>query len=280
MRLTSVFVGVLVAAGVLLVGCFNTSPVSSGGDFSGKGQVQISIKIGKVGSLAKSAAIELDSLVVEFSAPGEAPTKRKFAISGNEQQSVNFEIELAAGKTWTILGRTYAQRSWHGWGEAVEVHYGATQINVVEGVNPGVQLFVNSRYSMLMVRINPVPDSSTYMGLAMGNDRNMMWWTLDDTTYEKGAKSAADTVKLYYDWLDVRDWSTDIQVIIRGDWNGVPNIDLYWGTVNIPQVLAGQDASYSFNLNWIGPSSTTGTTTIEAIIGKVGLITVDGTPLN
>lgn len=260
-----------------LFGCSQVSPTAS--DPGPTGKVQVVVKLGKVGALAKTAAITLDSLTLDFSASGEASKHEVVSISGSDQQTVNLTVELAANKNWTVQARTYdGAQVWN------NVHLGTTSFNVVEGNNPTVTLTLSARYSMLMVRINPVPDSSTYMMLAPGNDRTMMWMTWDDTTYSKGAKPATDTVKLYYDWLSVTDPmmpnQQNIQVVIRGTWNGTPNVDLYWGTLSIASVLAGQDASYSFNLNWIGPSATTAQVPIEVIVGKVGLITVDGTPIN
>lgn len=259
-----------------MLGCSqNNSPVSAGG---GVGEVPLVIKLGKVGSLAKTAAISLDSMTLDFTASGEANVHQKIDISGNDQQTVTTSVELAANKSWALTIRTYdGAQQWN------YVHNGSTSFNVVEGKNPTVSMTLSARYSMLMVRINPVPDSSTYMALAQGNDRSMMMIRWDDTTYSKGNKSTTDTVKLYYDWLSVTDqmpMTQNIQVLIRGTWNGTPDVDLYWGTLSITSVLAGQDASYSFNLNWIGPSSTTGNVPIEVTIGKIGTIIVDGTPVD
>jgi hypothetical protein len=271
---------VSVLAASVFFGCSQQSPVSTVEQPTG--QVSLTLKLGKVGSLAKAtkvAAITLDSLTLDFTASGEASIHQVILISGNDQQVVTTTVELAAGKNWTVNVRTYDDaQPWN------QVHYGSTSFDVVEGSNPPVGLTLSARYSMLMVRVNPVPDSSTYMLLAPGNDRTMMWMTWDDTSYVKGAKPATDTVKLYHDWLNVTDPMMpnpqDIQVVIRGTWNGTSNVDLYWGTLNIPTILAGVDASYSFSLNWIGPSSTTSQVQIDVTVGKVGMITVDGTPIN
>jgi hypothetical protein len=260
---------------MLLTSC-GKSPVSfqDSVDNSAKGQVQVMVKLGKIGSLAKAAEISLDTLMLDLSATGEASIHQGIAVSGHDQQTVNTTIELAAGKTWTLSARTVDDLNpWQ------SVHSGSTTFSVVAGNNPAVTLNLDAIYSMLVVRINPIPDSSTYMGLGGGNDANSFWASMDDTTYTKGTKPTTDTVKLYYDWLNVGSWGQNIQVLIRGVWNGNQNVALYWGTLNIPQVIAGQDASYSFNLNWVGPSATSGQKPIAVTVGKVGVITVDGTPV-
>jgi hypothetical protein len=274
MKHVSVIVPLLASAAMLFTGC-GKSPVSfqDSADNYATGKVQVMVKLGKIGSLAKAAEISLDTLMLDLSATGEASIHQDIALSGHDQQTVNTTIELAAGKTWTLSARTVDDiNPWQ------SVHSGSTTFSVVEGNNPAVTLNLDAAYSMLVVRINPVPDSSTYMALSFGDSTNN-FWAIDDTTYTKGAKPVTDTVKLYYDWLSVSSWEQKIQVMIRGTWEGSENVALYWGTLNIPAVVAGQDAGYSFNLNWIGPSKTNGQKPIAVTIGKVGVITVDGKPV-
>ncbi len=263
---------VVASMAALVVGCSQSDGPMSVENRS-TGDVPVVVNLEKVGSLAKAtktAAISLDSIVFDLTATGETPVHHMIPISGNSQQVVNTSLELAAGKNWSMTVRTYDDER-----PMDNVHYGSTSFDVVEGSNPPVTMSIDAQYSMLMVRINPVPDSSTFMALYQGNDPSQLWSLWDDTTYSKGEKPATDTVKLYYDWLNVG-MSTNIQVLIRGDWEGQPNTDLYWGTLNIPDIVAGQDAAYTFTLGWIGPSATTGTVPIEVTVGSVGLITVDG----
>jgi hypothetical protein len=258
---------------VSFFGCAQAPTAYSASGDNQTGQVQLLVKLGKVGSLAKTAEISLDSLVLVFFASGEADVRRNIPISGHEQQTVNLTVELAANKSWTVSASTYDNWS--------VIHSGSANFNVVEGSNPAVSLALSANYSMLMVRISPLPDSATYVALSSGSELGN-FWPIDDTTFSKGPKLATDTAKLFYDFFPVNNGmssSQDNQVAIRGTWNGVENIVLYWGTVNIPLPAPGQDASYSFNLNWVGPSSVFGQVPIEATIGRVGSITVDGVPI-
>ena len=273
------FVAIFVVA--MLFSCVMDSaqgPVSPEG--SAVGEVQVTLNLGKVGGLAKSATIDLDSLAMTFMAAGEVTVRRTVILSGYAQQVVNQTVALTANKNWTLQIQTYdwvEDPTMPGMFRNMVVHSGNTSFDVVEGANPTVSLSVNAKYSMLVVRINPLPDSSTFVGLYQGTDISMLYQRYDDTTYTKKVQSETDSVKLYYDWLEVNGMSYDIQVIIRGDWNGA-DTSLCWGTLNIPKVISGQDDSYAFDLTWIGPGRPEGDVPISVTVGKVGVITVDGTP--
>ena len=277
-RLNVLFVSVFGAMFVFGCSQFSSSPTAS--SQGSKGEVQLLVNLGKVGALAKSAAITLDSLTLDFTATGENPIHKMIPIFGPNDQTVNFTVSLGVNKDWTVIARTYdGVQTWN------NVHYGSTSFKVIEGINPIVILNLSARYSMLMVRINPVPDSSTSMILGSGNDMNMIRMTKwDDITYAKGFKSSTDTVKLYYDWLQVTDStmrnSENIQVLISGTWDGKDSVPLYWGTLKMDSVFAGQDANRFFNLNWCGPAPSKDSVQTRVVLGKIGLQTVYGTPKN
>lgn len=275
-RLSVLSVSVFAAA--VLFGCsqFSSSPTASGQGPTA--EVQLLVDLGQVGSLAKSAAITLDSLTLDFTATGEIPIHRMVPLSGSNQQTVNLTVELAC-KPWTVNAR-----SWDGARTYDNVHGGSATFTVVEGTNPPVVLSLDSRYSMLMVRINPVPDSATYIALYQDTSRTWLYQMYDDTSFTRRAQLPTDTVKLYYDWLPVSmggpkmGGETGIQVIVRGIWGG-NLVDLYYGNLMIPSVAAGVDASYTFNLNWIGPSSKKAQQPITVTVGKAGNIIIDGKPI-
>ena len=266
----SLAVGVFVS--VLVYSCSQISPTTT--SQGAKGEVQLLVNLGKVGALAKSAAITLDSLTLDFTATGENPIHKMIPISESGQQIANLTLSLAC-KQWTVNART-----WDGARTYDNVHGGTTIFTVVEGANLPVSLSLDARFSMLMVRINPVPDSATYMALYQDTSLTRLYQMYDDTIFTRRTQMVTDTAKLYYDWLPVSMGGpmmggSGIQVVIRGIWNG-RFIDLYHGNLMFPSVVAGVDASYTFNLNWIGPSNKTALQQITATAGRVATVIVDG----
>ncbi len=275
------FVAVIVAS---MAGCSKSSPTAAN-DSGAKGDVLLSINLGKVGALMKQAqetAISLDSLTMDLTATGEPSVHRVFPLSGNDQQTVNLDIELAANKQWTLQATTYALRpscpTCTNYYSQI-IHQGSTSFNVAEGTNPPVNLTISALYSMLRVRINPIPDSATEISLYQGNDFSQLYSLWADTTFSRVSRPLTDTARIEYDWLNVQSFSQYIQVVIKGIWNGA-SVPLYWGTLTIPHVVAGADSSYSFNLGWVGPSSVTGQDSINVTIGNIGVITANGTPVD
>ncbi|MDD4902385.1 MAG: hypothetical protein PHE24_04575 [Patescibacteria group bacterium] len=282
-RLMSVLAVSVFVAG--MIGCSNNrSPVSNNAS-GAKGNVELSIKMGKVGALAKmakTAEINLDSLTLDLTATGEVPIHSVTLISGHDQQIVTKNFELAANKNWTVQARTYATEPNPGCPQCPpnirQIHNGSTSFDVAEGNSDPVNLTINAQYSMLVTRINPIPDSCNRITLYQGSDMNQLWNMWADTNFAIEQRAATDTAKLRYDWLYVQSYSQNIQVVIRGVWNGVPMI-LYWGTFSIPQVVAGEDVSYAFTLEWKGPSTAKVQKTINVTVGGIGTNTIDGTPI-
>jgi len=266
-----------------LVGCSGgkmASPTSSSPSTSGN--VQVVLNLGKVG-LAKTASvtpINLDSCVMSLSATGEVPVHVVIPLSGNGQTVVSQTFNLAP-KVWSLTVSTYAMHYYSGmmgYGYPQVIHQGMTNFTVVAGTNPTVSLSISSQYSMLLLRISPVPDSCNEVTLYSGDSLNGMYSSLADTTFGVGIIKNADTVKILYDWLNVSTYSQHFQATVRGIWNGASMV-LYWGNFQIPHVTAGADTSYSFNMNWQGPSTTLASQSISVNVGAIGLIVVDGKPI-
>jgi hypothetical protein len=275
---------------MFMIGCATSqSPTSVS---STKGTVSLSVHIGKIGSLAKTAVIapvvgiNLDSLTMDFSANGEVPQHWMIPISGNDQQIVTQSYTLAAGKQWNVQATTWANKPNsmcpQCQPQAQQVHQGSTQFMVNEGSNSAVNFYISANVSMLLVRINPIPDNANEVTLYGGSDMNQLWNQYADTSFGIMQRDPTDTVKLRYNWLPASQnpmmgMPQDIQVIIKGILNN-QQTSLYWGTLHMPYVTSGVDTSYSFKLKWVGPSNTSGQQEIDCTIGRIGTVYVDGTP--
>ncbi len=288
-RLVAVF-AVSFFAVWLVASCSNQkmSPVSVN-PAGGSGVAAITIDLGAVGlaKQAKAATINLDSMTFDLTATGETPIHRVFPLSGHGQQIVNSTFSFDP-RQWSLLVKTYATHlvvnySCPMCGNFLQtrvVHQGSTSFTVTAGDTAKVNMAVSSQYSMLLVWVNPIPDSCNDVTLYSGDSLNAAnsMTELCDSSFSVGSMGPSDTIKLHDDYLNVQMQKQSVQAIIRGTY-GAPGIPLYWGALEIPQVIAGQDTTYSFNLNWIGPGGVPQVKTITVTVGKIGLITAIGTPV-
>jgi hypothetical protein len=267
-----------------------SSPLSANsGGGTGMGTLALSIDLGSVGLAKKTetAAINLDSLTLDFSATGETPIHRVYPLSGNGQQIVSNSFSFDP-RLWSLTVKTYCTQMAKSFtcpmcqpfAQTRIVHQGSTSFNVVAGDTATVNMAVSAQYSMLLLRVNSIPDSVNDAALYSGDSLNMAnsMNELADTSFPVGSMGLNDTAKLHYDWLNVMSVRQSVQVVLHGSWSG-SEIPLYWGALDIPQVIAGQDTTYNFNINWIGPGGVPQVKTITVTAGKIGLITAVGTPI-
>jgi hypothetical protein len=288
MKRQMLVLGVCVFALLLAASCSKnqSSPVSLNNSGESTGKVQVVLNLGKVGldKTASTTPLNLDSATMDLTATGEVPIHAVIPISGHSQTVISQSFDLAP-KPWSLNVRTYATRYYSSGmpgmpgvsGYPTVVHQGQTNFTVDKGTNPPVSMSINSQYSMLLLRISPVPDSSNQITLYSGDSLVRAYSVLADTTFPVKSIANSDTVKLIYNWLGVQNYSQYIQAAIKGIWNGTPMV-LYWGNLLIPHVTAGMDTTYAFNLNWQGPSNNLAQQSFSISVGSVGLIVVDGKP--
>jgi len=230
------------------------------------GSAQVSIVIGKIGALAKKTAIELDTLYVTLSAPGETTIEDKFPISGNSQQTITKTYDNLASlvKTWTL---TAVAKDVNG----VTIHSGSTSFVVPARDVIPVTLDLAAQYSMLKANFYPIRDSVTRCELLVDAA------VVDDSSFAKQS-CLGDTVKLAYDYLSASPSpgkAHAIRMDVYGDMWGLDTL-LYSGETAI-DVISGQNASYTIVLNWVGPSAPPpGAATMTVVLGAVGTVTING----
>ncbi len=226
------------------------------------GSANITVKIGNVGSLAKSATIEFAKLCVSLSASGEAPIYDTIPISGNGTNTVSKTYgPLASLKTWTLIVHSLDTR------DSI-IHSGSTTFNVLPRQTVTIPVLdLSAHFSMLKANFFPIRDSVTRCELLV-NGINV-----DDSSFVKQIL-LGDTVKLDYDYLKTN-VSQRIKMDVYGSMWGFDTL-LYTGDTAITP-LPGVNSTYAITLRWVGPAlPPPGQATMTVILGAVGTVTVEG----
>jgi hypothetical protein len=266
-------IGTALFVAALLGGC-GAAPIDGTSESgSGPGTVVSDLSLGKVGALAKPAAIDLRKLVVTLVSGNRPPDTLRdtSSISGNAQINVSRSYDLKPLRTWTRSAKTLDTR------DSV-IHQGSTAPFYMK---PGdtVQLSLNmaSRFSMYEANFNDLPDSvgSSAVGTAKEAVRfKRVVMKVDGVVRGDSTASAyfskGQQVKLAFDYITPGTRSISLEA--HGNLNSYNGL-LYSGSTTF-DVAAGSDESRTITLDWAGP--VTGTGKITVTIGKVGKVVING----
>jgi len=251
---------VIIMTGLMAFYCSNR-PQPLQPDTKAPGAATITVKTGKVGSLAKAADISLSKLCVSLSAEDETTVYDTIAMSGNGSTTVTKTYgNLASMKTWILAVKTLDSKD-------SLIHGGSTAFDVRPGQTANVSLDLQSRFSMLKANFSPIRDSVTRCELLLDGIK------VDDSSFAKQS-AVGDTIKLVCDYL-----KTNVSQRIRMDVYGIMwgyDTLLYTGDTAITP-LPGVNSSYKITLKWVGPAlPPSGQATMSVILGAVGTTTVNG----
>lgn len=240
------------------------NPSAPEGSLAGTGSALVTIQSGRVGGLAKGSKasdINLASLEVTLTAPGETPVTQSFRLSGSGSSTIsNTFQELAALKTWTLSARTLDQA-----GQVI--HSGSTTFEVRPRQTSDVNLDLSALFSMLKARFYPVRDSVTRLELIVDGVIR------DQISFAKQTR-LGDTIPLAFDYLTTGASHT-IRLSAYGDMWGFDT--LLYSADTVLAIAAGQDASHGIILRWAGPRlPPAGEAEMRVSLGSVGTVTMNG----
>lgn len=260
--------GSVIAAGIaslMFFGCTDPSGPELTYD-GGVGAAEITVEVGRVGSVAKAtatSAIELQRLILIVSADGADPDTQEFPVSGSEQNTVRATFDGLTCGTWSIQATTEDING-------VIIHQGSTTFRVVRGDTVAVRLAIAPRYSMLNATFSPITENVNRCALLVDGE------IVSDSQFAPRTL-VGQSVKLSYDELLASPQGTSHTV--RMDAYGMlwgEQYLLYTGTLDI-LVYSSRDASYSLDLVWVGPNEPpTGAAVIHVYIGSIGTVTING----
>ena len=274
-NLKALLAATLVVSG--LTACFDSS--SSAPSSSNQGAA-LSIRVGvdPVNALKKSSTISLSKLIVVLTSSASdtlrdtitSSTSPSLSATSTTAQTISKNYTLNPLRTWKVVATTKDSR------DSIIHRDSATTPVLYDADTVAVNLSLSSRFTMYQANFNSIPDSiaSSASGtvkqvlhinrLVLKIDGNTM---MDSSlTYFTGSPA------LNYDY--VLTGSHTVQLLAYGpmySWNTAN--PLYSGSTVI-NVAAGNDSTVPLTLNWVGP--TTGTGSLSVTIGKVGKVTVNG----
>jgi YVTN family beta-propeller protein len=255
----SLYVASALLFAIMFFSCSNNLVTSP--DKSDPGSADITFKVGKVGALGKTA-IELTSLYVTLSAPGETTIRDTFPLSGNSQQTIAKTYSNLASllKTWTLEAESRDD-------EGVVIHSGSASFIVPARRDTSITLDLSAQYSMLKANFLPIRDSVTRCELLVDEI------LVEDSSFAKQSL-VGDTVKLSYCYLRTNILQR-VKLDVYGEMWGFDTL-LYTGDTAITPV-PGVNASYNVTLRWVGPAlPPPGSATMNVVLGAVGTTTING----
>lgn len=265
------------AAAIALTAC-GTAPQTVGQIDPPEGESNATVKstivLGKVGTLSKGSAINLQKLILTaVSSATPADTVRDTAVvTGNSQVTVLRVLTLAPLRNWTVSAKSLDAK------DSV-IHQGAASSFFVKPADTAeVTLNLTSRFSMYEARFNSLPDSISSSASGTGKDKlnlNRVTLLVDgvvkaDSLLASGFFSGNQNVTVFWDYI--APGSHTITLEAYGTLHNYTG-KLYSGSSTFTSV-AGADDTRSVTLNWVGP--TTGTGKLTVTVGKVGKVTING----
>lgn len=263
----------IAATSLVFAGCF-TSPSDdrAAAPAQRDGVVKSDILLGKVGALSKQAAIDLRKVRFTLVSSAADTVRDSATVSGNAQVAVNKVWNLKPLRTWTLTARSYDAK------DSV-VHSGSTApffVKIADTV--AVSLSLASRYTMYEARFNSLPDSISSAQAGTGKEKlnlNRVSLKIDgavraDSATASGYFAGNQDVTVHFDYITPGAHTVVLEA--SGRLNGFEGV-LYRGTAEV-NVAAGVDESRSVTLNWVGP--TTGSGSLTVTLGRVGKVTVNG----
>ncbi len=261
-RIKVVLAGMVISLSmmVLSTGCSKTPT----GFTPETGSADVTINLGRVGSLGKTAAtvtIDLTKVIVSITSGNDKVIADTIILSGNQGRTVMKTYDkLTCDKEWTLT-------VWTEDAKGVVVHSGGKAFRVEAGKTTAVSLDLNAIYSMLVAHFCPIPDSVTRCQLLIDGIK------VDDIEFTKQSL-LGDTIGLSYDYLETN-VSQRIKLDVYGEMYGINSL-LYTGDTMITP-LPGINANYTVILKWVGPNVLpSGQIVMTISFGPVGTVTVNG----
>ena len=274
----------LLAVGLNLVGCMESSSNLSAPSSSAPADLHIRVGVDPVHNLAKTTTISLNKLIVVLTSSTQdtirdtitTSTSPALNATSTTAQTITKDYTLKPLRTWKVVATTKDLKD-----SVIHMDSATTPtLNVADTAN--VSLSLSSKFSMYDARFLTIPDSIS--SSVSGTTKQVLHLnrlvlivdgvTKVDSTVSPGPYfTALATAVLSYDYVTVG--SHTIQMLAYGpmySWNTAN--PLYSGSVVINSTT-GVDATQALTLAWVGP--TTGTGHLSATIGKVGKVTVNGT---
>jgi hypothetical protein len=264
----------------LLTGCFSSENPAGTAHDGDNVHVKVRMGLGSVSALEKAALIKRRKLILIYTSSSNDTirdtitnaTSPSIDSVSTTAQTVSKNRTLSALRTWKIVVSTRDQL------DSVIHRDSATIPAMYAGDTAVVNLNLSSRFSMYEAKFLSIPDSIQATSGVVKQKLCIKRFVLrvdgtavKDSTTPLTCFAAATTHTLAYDY--VRTGSRTIRMIAYGPMNYY-NDSLYAATTTI-NVGAGVDSTVALNLAWVGP--TTGVGRLNATIGKVGKVTVNGT---
>jgi hypothetical protein len=281
-RKLSGLTGVVFAA--LLTGCFVSE--NPGGPARDGDEVHVKVRmgLGSVTALEKSALIKRRKLIIIYSSSANDTlrdtltnlTSPSVDSVATTQQTVTRFRTLTALRTWKIMVSSRDQL------DSV-IHRDSANIPAMyAGDTAVVNLNLSSRFTMYEAKFLTLPDSIQSSTPAQPKQVlciNRLVLRIDGLNVRDSNATPGPcftklvTHTLAYDY--VRAGSRSVQMLAYGPMGSWPiGTALYTGSQTI-NVSAGSDSTVAMNLAWTGP--TTGVGRINATLGRVGKVTINGT---
>ncbi len=243
-----------------LVGCDRSESVSQSStpSITDHGKVAVSVKLGAVGVLARSAQMTPTKLVLQFTSNQSSTVRDTILISGNGTVAKSYD--LASQQNWTLQATGLDQR------DSV-LYTGSSTFNVLAQKTTNVNLSLDARYSSLRVRF-PVRDSLTRFVLSVDG----AVWGDSSVVYQA---RLGDTVKMEHDYLAASPAGTlhAFSLKVFGRQWGLDT--LFYAFDTSLNIVSGSNLGRTLTLKWVGlKSPPPGMATLSVTLGTVGQVEI------
>lgn len=215
---------------------FDPAVTSSGEKYA---SAQITIHTGNVATLAKRQTIDLNRLVLTLTSMGEDTIRDSVSLSGTGGSSVELNFyDLKAPRQWKADAVTYDHC------DSV-IHHGTQTFFTNPADTAEVTLDLNSKYSMLRISFNDIPDSAQEILVFVDGVQ------MADSVLE--VSDMPDSVVLGFDYLSasVEGIAHAISLRIKGRYLGKETVLFTADTVI--DAKSGESKVHNITCKWTGP---------------------------
>ncbi|MBK8802512.1 MAG: hypothetical protein IPN71_10765 [Fibrobacteres bacterium] len=221
------------------------------------GQVALSLNLGPVGVLARTAEMSPRRLVLQFKSGGETLSDT-IAVTGTGTVAKTYT--MASQRDWTLEAIGLDQRD-------STLYQGSTSFTVMAKKTTSVSLSLSSKHSSIKVKF-PIIDSLTRFVLSVDGS---VW---GDSSVVKQTR-VGDTIKMDHDYLAASPAGIvhDFDLRIFGQPWGVDT--LCYALDTSVAVVSGRNQGHVFKAHWVGAKTPPpGFAELTVILGAVGLVDV------
>ncbi|MBN1758673.1 MAG: LamG domain-containing protein [Chitinispirillaceae bacterium] len=253
-----------ISAGILFLAGCNGNNITDTSDQkkSESGAVNVSVHLGKIGTLSKRSVIEMDYLVIQIrnTETDSIVVSDTSELSGNEEAIIDKSFpDLSAPDSFMLSVISIDMNE-------ETIHRGSTGFATTPDDTVDVSLDLDALYSMLRASFNDIPDSIDEVTLMIDGLDTL------DSSFTTGTR---ERIVFEYDYLDADAEGIEYDLSLRASGSFCGNDTVLYAADTTIVAISGVDTNFRIVLTWVGPDIPHGAAEFTVTIGSIGTTSIN-----